>query len=139
MVTRHVSVYEDKNVVCNCHVNDLTLWETFLLSLWSFSIFYLIFKTLRNAWLAQSFKQFDLKPPKVEKLVVCCTPKPHHSHELNCENLVNWLLLFMDAIVNVCILWVAYSWTFNVVKFHQVSSKLNIRLWETLWQGIYLR
>jgi hypothetical protein len=66
------SVQEDEDVFYNCKMNHLSLRQTFLLLLWSFSMFYYkiceSLQTLISAWLAQSFKHFDPKHPIVVKL-----------------------------------------------------------------------
>lgn len=63
------SAREDEDVVYNCKMNHLSLWQAFLLLLWSFSMFcYKIcesFQTLISAWLAQSLRQFDPELPIV--------------------------------------------------------------------------
>jgi hypothetical protein len=76
-VTLVLSSYDEDKVIYNCHQEDLTLRQTFLFSLWSFSVFaHLIYvftlklckllQTLTFSWLAQSLKKFQdldiLKP-----------------------------------------------------------------------------
>ncbi len=68
--------YDEDKVIYDCPLEDLTLWQIFLFSLWSFSVFahsYYVFtlklckllQTLTSSWLAQSLKRFqDLDPLK---------------------------------------------------------------------------
>jgi hypothetical protein len=88
----------------HCLVQDLSFWQAFLLSLWTFFIccnkVCEFFQTLINEWLKESLKQCDFEPsrqetkdfvlpPKIKDLVlpsqilelVPCTSKHHHSHE----------------------------------------------------------
>jgi hypothetical protein len=70
------SSYDEDKVIYDCHQEDLTLWQRFLFSLWSFSVFAHLFyvftlklcellQTLTSSWLAQSLKKFqDLDPLK---------------------------------------------------------------------------
>lgn len=105
-----------------CLVQDLSFWQAFLLSLWTFFIccnkVCEIFQTLISEWLKESLKQCDFEPsrqetkdfvlpPKIKNLVlpsqtlefVPCTPKHHHSHEKPFEYLWNLLLPLMNAFV----------------------------------------
>jgi len=80
---------DDKDkVIYDCCLEDLTLWQTFLLSLWSFSVFAHLFyvfilklcellQTLTSSWLAQSLKKFqDLDPLKPTFHKHCSTLEP---------------------------------------------------------------
>ncbi len=69
--------YDEDKVFFNCHPKGLTLWQTFLFSLWSLLVFAHsicvftlklceLLQTLTSTWLAQSLKEFqDLNPLKL--------------------------------------------------------------------------
>jgi hypothetical protein len=100
------SSYDEDKVFYNYRLEDLTLLQTFLFSLWSFLVFALklckLLQTLTSSWLAQSLNKFQnlnplkltfhehsstlelidhgSKPPKTPKVV-----KPR-VQEILCEN-----------------------------------------------------
>jgi len=71
------SKYDEHKVFYNYHLENLTLWQIFLFSLWSFLVFAhsvcvfvlklcKLLQTLTSSWLAQSLKKFqNLNPLKL--------------------------------------------------------------------------
>ncbi len=78
-------VWEEHDVFYNYYGDGLRLWEAFLFSLWSFSMFCKkfceFFPTLTATLLTQSLKQVDSKPPKVLEVVYFLATNDFHIHE----------------------------------------------------------
>jgi hypothetical protein len=59
-------IYEEEEVFYNCCFKKLTTWQTFLISLWSLSMFAQklceMLQTLTISWLASYLKMFLIDP-----------------------------------------------------------------------------
>jgi len=100
------SAQEDEDVFYNCKMNHLSLWQAFLLLLWSFSMFFYkiceSLQTLMSAWLTQSFKQFDLELPIVVELnQVPFEASPRLEHKYENHEIQDCLLSQMQSSLNI--------------------------------------